>query len=244
MSSIVDVVAREILDSRGNPTVEADVLIESGVMGRAAVPSGASTGKREALELRDKDKSRYGGKGVLKAVEHVNTEISEAVLGLDASEQNFLDKTLIDLDGTENKSRLGANAMLAVSMAVAKAAAEEAGLPLYRYFGGSGAMQMPVPMMNVVNGGAHANNNLDLQELMIIPVGAPSFREAVRYGAEVFHALKKIINDKGMSTAVGDEGGFAPSVESHEAAIQLILQAIDMPLSWMIFFSAWNTSAP
>jgi len=227
MSAIVDIVGREILDSRGNPTVECDVLLESGVMGRAAVPSGASTGSREAIELRDGDKGRYLGKGVLKAVEHVNTEISEAVLGLDASEQAFLDRTLIDLDGTENKSRLGANATLAVSMAVARAAAEESGLPLYRYFGGSGAMQMPVPMMNVINGGAHANNSLDLQELMIIPVGAPSFREAMRYGAEVFHALKKIIHDKGMSTAVGDEGGFAPSVASHEAAIQLILQAID-----------------
>ena len=227
MSAIVDIVGREILDSRGNPTVECDVLLESGVMGRAAVPSGASTGSREAIELRDGDKSRYLGKGVLKAVEHINTEISEAVLGLDASEQAFLDKTLIDLDGTENKSRLGANAMLAVSMAVARAAAEESGLPLYRYFGGMGATQLPVPMMNVINGGAHANNSLDLQELMIIPVGAPSFREAVRYGAEVFHALKKILSDKGISTAVGDEGGFAPSVESHEAAIQLILQAID-----------------
>src|SRR5437868_13424171 len=225
MSSIVDVVAREILDSRGNPTLEADVLLESGVMGRAAVPSGASTGSREAIELRDGDKRRYGGKGVLKAVEYVNTEISEAVVGLDAVEQTFIDRTLIDLDGTENKARLGAHATLAVSMAVAKAAAEESGLPLYRYFGGSGAMQMPVPMMNVVNGGAHANNNLDLQELMIIPVGAPSFREAVRYGAEVFHALKKILNDKRMSTAVGDEGGFAPTVASHEAAIQMILQA-------------------
>ncbi len=227
MSAIVDIVGREILDSRGNPTVECDVLLESGTMGRAAVPSGASTGSREAIELRDADPGRYLGKGVLKAVENINTEISEAVLGLDASEQAFLDKTLIDLDGTDNKSRLGANAMLAVSMAVARAAAEEVGLPLYRYFGGMGGMQMPVPMMNVINGGAHANNNLDLQELMIIPVGAPSFREAVRYGAEVFHALKKIIHDKGMSTAVGDEGGFAPSVASHEAAIQLILQAID-----------------
>ncbi len=227
MSAIVDIVGREILDSRGNPTVECDVLLESGTMGRAAVPSGASTGSREAIELRDGDKSRYLGKGVLKAVEHVNTEISEAVLGLDASEQAFLDRTLIDLDGTDNKSRLGANATLAVSMAVARAAAEESGLPLYRYFGGSGGMQMPVPMMNVINGGAHANNNLDLQELMIIPVGAPSFREAVRYGAEVFHALKKILHDKHMSTAVGDEGGFAPSVASHEAAIQMILEAID-----------------
>jgi enolase len=227
MSAIVDIVGREILDSRGNPTVECDVLLESGVMGRAAVPSGASTGSREAIELRDGDKKRYLGKGVLKAVEHINTEISEAVLGLDASEQAFLDKTLIDLDGTENKSRLGANAMLAVSMAVARAAAEESGLPLYRYFGGMGGMSLPVPMMNVINGGAHANNNLDLQEFMIIPVGAPSFREALRYGAEVFHALKKIIHDKGMSTAVGDEGGFTPSVASHEAAIQMILEAID-----------------
>jgi enolase len=227
MSAIVDLIGREILDSRGNPTVECDVLLESGVMGRAAVPSGASTGSREAIELRDGDKSRYLGKGVLKAVENINTEVSEAVMGLEANEQAFLDRTLIDLDGTENKSRLGANAMLAVSMAVAKAAAEEAGLPLYRYFGGSGAMQMPVPMMNVINGGAHANNNLDLQEFMIIPVGAPSFAEAVRYGAEVFHALKKLIDAQGMSTAVGDEGGFAPNVKNHEAAIQLILQAID-----------------
>ncbi|MBS0407717.1 MAG: phosphopyruvate hydratase [Proteobacteria bacterium] len=227
MSAIVDIVGREVLDSRGNPTVECDVLLESGIMGRAAVPSGASTGSREAIELRDGDAKRYGGKGVLKAVEHINTEISEAVLGLDASEQAFLDKTLLELDGTENKSRLGANAMLAVSMAVARAAAEESGLPLYRYFGGMNGRQLPVPMMNVINGGAHANNTLDLQEFMIIPVGAPSFREALRWGAEVFHALKKIINDKGMSTAVGDEGGFAPSVENHEAAIQLILQAIE-----------------
>ena len=227
MSAIVDIVGREVLDSRGNPTVECDVLLESGVMGRAAVPSGASTGSREAIELRDGDKSRYLGKGVLKAVEHINTEISEAVLGLDASEQAFLDKILIDLDGTENKSRLGANSMLAVSMAVARAAAEEAGLPLYRYFGGMAAVQMPVPMMNVINGGEHANNNLDIQEFMIIPLGAPTFREALRYGAEVFHALKKILHDKGISTAVGDEGGFAPSVENHEAAILLILEAID-----------------
>ncbi|CAA9396878.1 MAG: Enolase [uncultured Ramlibacter sp.] len=228
MSAIVDIVGREVLDSRGNPTVECDVLLESGTMGRAAVPSGASTGSREAIELRDGDKGRYLGKGVLKAVEHINTEISESVLGLDASEQAFLDKTLIDLDGTENKSRLGANATLAVSMAVARAAAEESGLPLYRYFGGMSAVQLPVPMMNVVNGGAHANNNLDLQELMIIPVGAPNFREAVRYGAEVFHALKKIIHDKGMSVAVGDEGGFAPNVANHEAAIGMILQAIEV----------------
>jgi enolase 1/2/3 len=227
MSAIVDIVGREILDSRGNPTVECDVLLESGVMGRAAVPSGASTGSREAIELRDGDKSRYGGKGVLKAVEHINTEISEAVLGLDASEQAFLDQTLIDLDGTDNKARLGANATLAVSMAVARAAAEESGLPLYRYFGGMGKMQMPVPMINVINGGEHANNNLDIQEFMILPIGAPTFREAVRYGAEVFHALKKILGDRGISTAVGDEGGFAPSVDSHEAAIQLLLEAIE-----------------
>jgi enolase len=227
MSAIVDIVGREILDSRGNPTVECDVLLESGTMGRAAVPSGASTGSREAIELRDGDKHRYLGKGVLKAVEHVNTEISEAVLGLDASEQAFLDKTLIDLDGTDNKSRLGANAMLAVSMAVARAAAEESGLPLYRYFGGMAARLMPVPMMNVINGGAHANNNLDLQEFMILPVGASTFREALRYGAEVFHALKKILHDRGMSTAVGDEGGFAPSVAGHEAALQLIVEAIE-----------------
>jgi enolase len=227
MSAIVDIVAREIIDSRGNPTVECDVLLESGVLGRAAVPSGASTGSREAIELRDGDKNRYFGKGVLKACENINTEISEAIMGLDANEQAFLDHTLIDLDGTDNKARLGANATLAVSMAVAKAAAEESGLPLYRYFGGSGAMQMPVPMMNVINGGAHADNNLDLQEFMIIPVGAPSFREAIRYGAEVFHTLKKILQDKKLTTSVGDEGGFAPSVENHEAAIKLILQAIE-----------------
>ena len=226
MSSIVDVVAREILDSRGTPTVEADVLLESGMMGRAAVPSGASTGSREAVELRDGDKGRYGGKGVLKAVEFVNTEISEAIVGLDASEQSFIDNALLDLDGTENKSRLGANAMLAVSMAVAKAAAEESGLPLYRYFGGSGAMRMPVPMMNVINGGAHANNTLDLQEFMIVPVGQQSFREALRCGAEIFQKLKSIIDSKGMSTSVGDEGGFAPSLPTHAAAIELILKAI------------------
>ncbi|MBK8063272.1 MAG: phosphopyruvate hydratase [Betaproteobacteria bacterium] len=227
MSSIVDVVAREILDSRGNPTIEADVLLESGVMGRAAVPSGASTGSREAIELRDGDAQRFGGKGVLKAVEHVNTEISEAIVGLDATEQTFVDATLIDLDGTDNKSRLGANAMLAVSMAVAKAAAEESGLPLYRYFGGSGAMQMPVPMMNVINGGAHANNSLDMQEFMIVPLGAQSFREALRCGAEVFQALKKLIDGKGMSTSVGDEGGFAPNLPTHAAAIELVMEAIE-----------------
>jgi enolase len=227
MSTIVDIIGREVIDSRGNPTVECDVLLESGTLGRAAVPSGASTGSREAIELRDGDASRYGGKGVLRAVENINTEISEAILGLDASEQAYLDKTLIDLDGTDNKARLGANATLAVSMAVAKAAAEESGLPLYRYFGGSGAMSLPVPMMNVINGGAHANNNLDLQEFMIIPIGAPTFREALRYGAETFQALKKILHDRGLSTAVGDEGGFAPSVANHEAAIQLILEAIE-----------------
>ena len=227
MSAIVDVVAREILDSRGNPTVEADVLLESGVMGRAAVPSGASTGSREAIELRDGDAGRYLGRGVAQAVENVNTEISEAIIGLDAEEQTFIDKALIDLDGTDNKSRLGANAILAVSMAVAKAAAEEAGLPLYRYFGGSGPMQMPVPMMNVINGGAHANNNLDIQEFMILPVGAKSFREALRCGAEVFQHLKKLVDKKGYPTTVGDEGGFAPNVAGNDEAIELILRAIE-----------------
>jgi enolase len=220
-------VAREILDSRGNPTVEADVLLESGVMGRAAVPSGASTGEKEAVELRDGDPARYLGKGVLRAVENVNTEICEAIIGLDAVEQSLIDQTLIELDGTDNKQRLGANSTLAVSLAVAKAAAEESGLPLYRYLGGAGRMQLPVPMMNVINGGAHANNSLDLQEFMIIPVGASSFREALRYGAEIFHTLKKLINAKGMPTTVGDEGGFAPSLHSNEAALQLILEAID-----------------
>ena len=227
MSAIVDIIGREIMDSRGNPTVECDVLLESGVMGRASVPSGASTGSREAIELRDGDDSRYFGKGVLKACEHINTEISEAIMGLDANEQAFLDRTLIDLDGTDNKARLGANAILAVSMAVANAAAEESGLPLYRYFGGSGAMQMPVPMMNVINGGAHADNNLDIQEFMIIPVGAPSFKEAIRYGAEVFHTLKKILRGRGLATSVGDEGGFAPSVANPEESIKLIIQAIE-----------------
>ena len=227
MSSIVDVVAREILDSRGNPTVECDVLLESGSMGRAAVPSGASTGSREAIELRDGDSGRFLGKGVLKAVENINTEISEAIIGLDAQEQAFIDKTMIELDGTDNKSRLGANAILAVSMAVAKAAADESGLPLYRYFGGSGAMQMPVPMMTIINGGAHANNSLDIQEFMIMPVGQPSFREALRAGAEVFHALKKLLDKKGFSTAVGDEGGFAPNLKSHAEAVQLIMQACE-----------------
>ena len=227
MSSVVDVVAREILDSRGNPTVECDVLLESGVMGRAAVPSGASTGSREAIELRDGDATRYLGRGVMQAVENVNTEIAEAIIGLDAQEQAFIDQTLIQLDGTENKSRLGANAMLAVSMAVAKAAAEESGLPLYRYFGGSGPMQMPVPMMNIINGGQHANNSLDFQEFMIVPVGQNSFREALRCGAEVFHALKKLLDKKGFSTAVGDEGGFAPNLGSHAEGLQLVVQAIE-----------------
>ncbi len=226
MSAIVDIIAREILDSRGNPTVEADVLLESGVMGRAAVPSGASTGTREAIELRDGDTSRYLGKGVMRAVEHVNTEISEALIGLDAQEQAFIDKTLIDLDGTDNKARLGANALLAVSMAVAKAAAEESGLPLYRYFGGAGQMSLPVPMMNIINGGEHANNSLDIQEFMIMPVGVSSFREALRCGAEVFHALKKLLDKAGHSTAVGDEGGFAPNLGSHAEALEIIMQAI------------------
>jgi len=227
MSSIVDVVAREILDSRGNPTVEADVLLESGVMGRAAVPSGASTGSREAIELRDGDKGRYLGKGVMQAVENINTEISEAIIGLDAQEQAFVDQTMIELDGTDNKSRLGANAILAVSMAVAKAAAEESGLPLYRYFGGMAPMQMPVPMMNIINGGAHANNSLDIQEFMVMPVGANTFREALRCGAEIFHALKKLLDKKGHSTAVGDEGGFAPNLGSHAEALEVIMQAIE-----------------
>ncbi|MDR3392597.1 MAG: phosphopyruvate hydratase [Sulfuriferula sp.] len=227
MSVIVDVIAREILDSRGNPTVEADVLLESGVLGRAAVPSGASTGSREAIELRDGDAARYLGKGVLKAVEFVNTEICEAIIGLDAEDQYFIDHTMIELDGTDSKSRLGANAILAVSMAVARAAAAESGLPLYRYLGGAGPMSLPVPMMNIINGGAHANNNIDMQEFMIIPVGAPSFREALRYGAEVFHALKKLLDSLGMTTTVGDEGGFAPNLESNEAALKLIVQAIE-----------------
>jgi enolase len=227
MSSIVDVIAREILDSRGNPTIEADVVLDSGASGRAAVPSGASTGSKEAIELRDGDAKRYLGKGVQRAVENVNTEITEAILGLDASEQSLIDKTLIDLDGTDNKSRLGANAILAVSCAVAKAAAEESGLPLYRYLGGAGEMQLPVPLINVINGGAHANNRIDMQEFMLVPIGAPTFREALRYGAEVFHTLKKIIDGRGMPTTVGDEGGFAPDLESNEAALQLLLEAID-----------------
>ena len=227
MSAIVDVIAREILDSRGNPTIEADVVLESGVSGRAAVPSGASTGSKEAIELRDGDAARFLGKGVTRAVENVNTEICEAVLGLDASEQALIDHTLIELDGTGNKSRLGANAILAVSCAVAKAAADESALPLYRYLGGAGEMQLPVPLMNVINGGAHANNRIDLQEFMIVPLGAPTFREALRYGAEVFQTLKKLIDERGMPTTVGDEGGFAPDLASNEAALQLLLEAID-----------------
>jgi enolase len=227
MSAIVDVIAREILDSRGQPTVESDVLLESGVLGRAAVPSGASTGSREAIELRDADPGRYGGKGVLKAVEHINTEICEAIIGVDATEQSFVDKTLIDLDGTENKSRLGANAILSVSMAVAKAAAEESGLPLHRYLGGAGAMSMPVPMMNVINGGMHADNSLEMQEFMIIPIGMASFREALRCGAEVFQALKALLKERGLATAVGDEGGFAPRLPRHEAALKVIIEAIE-----------------
>jgi enolase 1/2/3 len=227
MSAIVDVIAREILDSRGNPTIEADVVLESGTSGRAAVPSGASTGSKEAIELRDGDPARYGGKGVQRAVEHVNTEICEAIIGLDASEQAFIDRTLIELDGTENKGRLGANAILAVSCAVAKAAAEESTLPLYRYLGGAAPMALPVPQMNVINGGAHANNSIDMQEFMLIPVGAPTFREALRYGAEIFQTLKKLIDGKGMATTVGDEGGFAPNLPSNESALQLLLEAID-----------------
>jgi enolase len=226
MSAIVEVIAREILDSRGNPTVEADVLLESGIIGRAAVPSGASTGSKEAVELRDGDQSRYLGRGVQRAVENVNTEITEAIIGLDAEEQSFIDHALIDLDGTENKSRLGANAILAVSMACARAAAEESGLPLYRYLGGAGRMQLPVPFMNIINGGAHASNSIDMQEFMIIPAGRPSFREAIRCGAEVFHALKKILNKQGLATTVGDEGGFAPDLPNNEAALQYIMEAI------------------
>jgi enolase len=226
MSAIVDIIAREIMDSRGNPTVEADVLLESGIIGRAAVPSGASTGSKEAVELRDGDSGRYLGKGVLQAVENVNTEITEALVGLDVEEQSFIDNTLIELDGTENKARLGANAILAVSMACARAAAEESGLPLYRYLGGSGFMQLPTPMMNIINGGAHAENSVDMQEFMIIPAGRPTFREALRCGAEVFHALKKTLHKKGLATTVGDEGGFAPDLPSNEAAIQYIMEAI------------------
>ena len=227
MTAIVDVIAREILDSRGNPTVEADVILETGAMGRAAVPSGASTGSREAIELRDGDKTRYLGKGVLQAVENVNTEIAEAILGLDAEDQQRLDASLIDLDGTDNKSRLGANATLAVSLACARAAAEESGLPLYRYLGGAGPLSLPVPMMNIINGGAHADSGIDIQEFMVIPAGLPNFREALRAGAEVFHNLKKLLAKAGYTTSVGDEGGFAPKLKSNEAALQFIMQAIE-----------------
>ena len=226
MSAIIDIVGREILDSRGNPTVECEILLESGASARAAVPSGASTGSREAIELRDGDKSRYLGKGVLNAVNNINTVIADALVGMESSEQALIDRTLLELDGTENKSNLGANALLAVSMAVARASAQEAGLPLYRYFGGSGAMQMPVPMMNIINGGEHADNNLNFQEFMILPVGFDSFREALRAGAEVFHNLKKILHDKHMNTAVGDEGGFAPDFKSNEECLATIGEAI------------------
>jgi enolase len=227
MSAITDIHAREILDSRGNPTVEVDVVLESGAFGRAAVPSGASTGTREAVELRDGDKSRYGGKGVLQAVESVNGEIYDALAGFDGDEQLIVDRTMIELDGTDNKSRLGANAILGVSLAVAKAAAEEAGLPLYRYVGGTFARTLPVPMMNIINGGAHADNPIDIQEFMIQPVAAPSVAEAIRMGAEVFHALKKALKDAGHNTNVGDEGGFAPNLKSTETALDFILQAIE-----------------
>jgi enolase len=229
MSVIADIRAREILDSRGNPTVEADVILKSGARGRAAVPSGASTGKREALELRDADPKRFGGKGVLKAVGHVNGEIRAALRGRDASDQAGIDRALIELDGTENKSRLGANAVLAVSLACARAAAAEAGLPLYRYLARKGGTEplLPVPLMNVVNGGVHADNNIDLQEFMILPVGFERFSEALRAGAEVFHALKQVLKRRGLNTAVGDEGGFAPDLPSNEAAIEVILEAIE-----------------
>ncbi|OUD12596.1 phosphopyruvate hydratase [Thioflexithrix psekupsensis] len=228
MSDITKIRAREIIDSRGNPTVEADVYTAVGHVGRAAVPSGASTGSREALELRDGDAKRYGGKGVLNAVEHINGEISDHLIGLEVTQQAELDQRLIDLDGTENKERLGANALLAVSMAVARAAAADRGLPLFQSLASPDyPMQLPVPMMNIINGGAHADNNVDLQEFMILPTGAPSLREALRYGAEVFHALKSVLKNKGLNTAVGDEGGFAPDLSSNEAAIEVILTAID-----------------
>lgn len=225
--TIAQIIGREILDSRGNPTVEADVLLTSGIRGRAAVPSGASTGSREALELKDGEKDRYFGKGCLKAVEYINTEINTALIGQNETNQQLIDQRLIELDGTPTKSRLGANAMLAVSLAVAKAAAKTSGLPLYRYIGGAGPISMPVPMMNVINGGAHANNSLDIQEFMIMPLGAKSFKEALRCGAEIFQVLKKICNAKGFATTVGDEGGFAPNLNSHEEAITLILEAIE-----------------
>src|ERR1700704_1323903 len=227
MSRIVDVRGRQIIDSRGNPTGEADVVLESGMVGRAAVPSGASTGSREAVELRDGDMKRFGGKGVLKAVAAVNGPLRGAVLGSNAQDQGSLDATMIKLDGTDSKSNLGANAILAVSLAAAHAAAKDQGLPLYRHLAHSGDLTLPVPMMNIVNGGAHADNSVDIQEFMILPIGAPSLSEAVRYGAEVFHTLKKVLHAKGLSTAVGDEGGFAPDLPSNEAAITTILEAID-----------------
>lgn len=226
MSFILDVHARQILDSRGNPTVEVDVITESGAMGRAAVPSGASTGIHEAVELRDGNAKQYAGKGVLKAVKNVNEKIAVELTGFDASEQAAIDQAMIDLDGTENKGKLGANAILAVSMAVAKAAAEEAGLPLYRYIGGTNAKTLPVPMMNIVNGGAHADNKIDFQEFMIMPVGAASFSEGLRWGTEIFHILKSVLKKKGYSTNVGDEGGFAPNIQSNEEAIETVLEAI------------------
>jgi enolase len=226
-SMIKAIIGREIIDSRGNPTVEADVILESGVRGRAAVPSGASTGSREAIELRDGDAKRYGGKGVTQAVKHVNTEIREALLGKNAADQTDIDNTMLALDGTDNKSNLGANAMLAVSMACARAAAANEGKPLYAYLSKDKNYLMPVPMMNIINGGAHADNSVDLQEFMVMPVGAPSMAEAIRYGAEVFHTLKKVLHAKGMNTSVGDEGGFAPDLPSNEAAIEVILEAID-----------------
>ncbi len=227
MPVISDVRAREILDSRGNPTVEADVILKTGALGRAAVPSGASTGSREAIELRDHDARRYGGKGVSRAVGHVNGEIRQALIGRKAGDQQGIDRTMIELDGSDNKSRLGANAMLAVSLAVARAAASAAGLPLYRYLNPAGPWQLPVPMMNIINGGAHADNSVDLQEFMILPVGAPTFAEALRYGTEVFHALKTVLKGRGLNTAVGDEGGFAPDLPSNEAALQVILEGIE-----------------
>jgi enolase len=227
MSAIIDIHGREILDSRGNPTVEVEVVLESGATGRAAVPSGASTGTHEAVELRDGDKSRYGGKGVLKAVESVNGELFDALSGLEASDQAALDRTMIDLDGTPNKARLGANAILGVSLAVAKASAEEADMPLYRYVGGVNARLLPVPMMNIINGGAHADNPIDIQEFMVMPVGVASIGEAIRAGAEVFHALKKLLHDAGHNTAVGDEGGFAPNLASTGEAIEYVMRAIE-----------------
>jgi len=227
MTKITDIKAREIMDSRGNPTVEADVFVDGGVMGRAAVPSGASTGTREAVELRDGDKQRYFGKGVLKAVANANGELRDALLGCDVMDQRGLDAKMIALDGTETKSRLGANALLAISLAAAHAAARAKRISLWRYLGGAGPKVMPVPMMNIVNGGAHADNSVDIQEFMVLPIGAPSFSEALRYGAEIFHTLKKVLHEKGMATAVGDEGGFAPNLPSNEAALETILQAID-----------------